>query len=50
LGSIIAGPIGGVISAPLTATVVMAVGRIRDSGLFAAPGEQAAEDVLPDTG
>ena len=50
LGSIVAGPIGGVISAPLTATAVMAVGRIRASGLFAAPGEQPTQDVLPDTG
>jgi predicted PurR-regulated permease PerM len=49
-GSIIAGPIGGVISAPLTATAVMAVGRIRASGIFAPSGEQATEDVLPDTG
>ena len=49
-GSIIAGPIGGVISAPLTATAVMAVGRIRASGLFAAPGGQPTQDVAPDTG
>jgi len=50
LGSIIAGPIGGVISAPLTATAVMAVGRIGASGIFAGPGEQPTQDVLPDTG
>ncbi|MCX6363655.1 MAG: AI-2E family transporter [Actinobacteria bacterium] len=49
-GSIIAGPIGGVISAPLTATAVMAVGRIRASDLFAPSGEQPTQDVLPNTG
>ena len=33
VGSIIAGPIGGMISAPLTAVVVMAVGRMREVGM-----------------
>lgn len=50
VGSIVAGPIGGVISAPLTATAVIAIGRIRAAGMFAAPGEQPTQDVLPDTG
>jgi putative heme transporter len=45
-GSIIAGPIGGVISAPLTATAVMAVRRIRAAGLFASPGEPPPQDVV----
>jgi predicted PurR-regulated permease PerM len=50
LGSIIAGPIGGVISAPLTATVVMAVGRIRASGIFAGDAGQPPDLGMPDTG
>jgi putative heme transporter len=49
LGSVIAGPIGGVISAPLTATAVMAVGRIRASGIFAPAAEQPVDSILPDT-
>lgn len=50
LGSVIAGPIGGVISAPLAATAVMAVERIRASGLFAGDTAQPADIGVPDTG
>lgn len=50
LGSIIAGPIGGVISAPLTATAVMAVGRIRASGIFARDATHLAGLRLPGAG
>jgi predicted PurR-regulated permease PerM len=50
MGSIIAGPIGGVISAPLTATAVMAVRRIRASGLFSGDISQPADIRVPDTG
>jgi predicted PurR-regulated permease PerM len=50
LGSIIAGPIGGVISAPLTATAVMAIGRIRASGLFAGDTREPTDLRVPDTG
>ena len=50
LGSIIAGPIGGVISAPLTATAVMAAGRIRASHIFAHDTTRVVELRVPGAG
>ena len=47
MGSIIAGPIGGMISAPLTAVIVMAVGRMREAGMIGGAVSREAQPAAP---